>query len=278
MAPGFVKYSIFTVQPMQLSAIYRYPVKSAKGHALDSATMDRFGIAGDRRWMLVDASGRFCSQRNLPHMALLGAEPSEEGLRLTYDGAHCDVAIPDPRGERVIARVWEDTVVAPVADAPVNSWLSDIFAQPLRLVYYPDDALRGVEPGYAPSSQLVNFADGFPLLLVSEASLELLNTRLEQPVPMDRFRPNLVLSGAEPNAEDGWKVLRIGAVEVRLVKACSRCAVPSIDQQTADRDPDINRALAEYRRRDGVIYFGMNAIAPPGAMFRVGDEATVIQA
>lgn len=260
---------------MQVSALYRYPLKSAQGHALERAEVDRFGLVGDRRWMLVDDSGRFFSQRRLPRMALLRVLVTANGLQLGFGDETREVLQPDPRGERVIASVWEDTVVAPLADAQTNAWLSDCFGESMRLVYYPDDALRGVEPGYAPTSQLVAFADGFPLLIVTEASLELLNSKLAAPVPMDRFRPNLVIAGSTPHAEDGWTSLRVGTTPLKLVKPCSRCAVPSIDQRSAKFDPEINRVLAQYRRQNGVIYFGMNGIAPAGATFCVGDAVEV---
>jgi uncharacterized protein YcbX len=263
---------------LSLTQIYCYPVKSARGHGLPSAVMDRFGLIGDRRWMLVDAAGRFVSQRSLPALALLEVEPRESGLRLAMGGESIDVATPEPRGERVIARVWEDTLVAPLADGATNAWLSHHFDQPLRLVHYPDDALRPVEPGYAPTTQLVSFADGYPLLIISQASLDALNERLPEAVPMDRFRPNLVIGGSGAHAEDDWQRLRIGSAEVTLVKPCSRCAIPGIDQQTAERDPHINRELAAYRRRGGVIYFGVNAIAAPGAAFSVGDPVEVLTA
>ena len=262
---------------MHLAAIYRYPLKSARGHRLDSAVMDRFGLAGDRRWMLVDARGRFLSQRSLARMALLEVECTDAGLRLRFDGASVEATQPDPVGERVLATVWNDSVATVLADAAVNDWLSAALGQPIRLVYYPDDALRGVDPDYAPPGQLVSFADGFPLLLVTEAALTALNQRLPTPVPMDRFRPNLVIAGAAAHAEDGWQQIRIGDAIVDLVKPCSRCAVPGIDQQTAERDPHINRALADYRRRDGVIFFGMNAIAAAGARFAVGDPVEIVR-
>jgi len=263
---------------MELAAIYRYPLKSARGHALDSCAMDRFGLAGDRRWMLVDDGGRFVSQRRLPALACLEVAPTDAGLRLEFDGETMDVDEPSPGGECVISTVWEDTVVAPVAAQAANRWLSGHFGESLRLVHFPPNALRGVEPGYAPSSQLVAFSDGYPLLIVTEASLDELNRRLPEPVPMDRFRPNLVLRGADAHAEDGWRRIRIGTAEVALVKPCSRCAIPGIDQQTGERDPHINRALAAYRRRGGVIYFGMNAVAAPGAQFRVGDRVEILEA
>jgi uncharacterized protein YcbX len=261
---------------LELASIHRYPLKSARGHSVDSAVMDRFGLAGDRRWMLVDETGRFQSQRRLPAMARLGVEVMEGGLRLRWDTDAIEVAQPDPRGTCVIAAVWEDTVVAPVVDDDVNAWISGRLGEPLRLVFCPDTALRGVEAGYAPSNQLVAFADGYPLLVVTQASLDALNERLEAPVPMDRFRPNLVIRGATPHAEDDWRRLRVGSAEVQLVKPCSRCAIPSIDQHSGARDPAINGALAAYRRRDGIIYFGVNAVAASGAAFHVGDAVTVL--
>ncbi|MEE4279530.1 MAG: MOSC N-terminal beta barrel domain-containing protein [Halieaceae bacterium] len=261
---------------LRLASIHCYPLKSARGHTLSDAVMDRFGIAGDRRWMLVDSAGRFHSQRRLPALALLDAAPRDGGLRLSWQGESIDVDQPSASGECVIATVWEDTVVAPLAAAAVNTWLSERLGEDLRLVYFPPTALRGVEPGYAPSNQLLAFSDGYPLLVVCEASLDALNERLATPVAMDRFRPNLVISGAEAHAEDGWRRIRIGEAEVRLVKPCSRCAIPGINQQTAERDPEVNRALAAYRRCDGVIYFGMNAVAATGDRFSVGDIVEVL--
>ncbi len=260
---------------LNLTALYQYPMKSARGRALATATLDQFGLAGDRRWMLVDDAGRFVSQRDLAPMALLGVEPTETGVQLSWQGETFETAQPDGRGECVIAKVWNDTVVSPVADAAANTWLSARLGQSVRLVYCPDTALRGVDADYA-TGKLVAYADGFPLLIVGQSSLDQLNERLARPVPMDRFRPNLVIGGAAPHAEDGWRRLRVGDAELEIVKPCSRCVMPSIDQATATRDPDINRALAAYRRRDGVIYFGMNAIVVRGSALNVGDVVEVL--
>ena len=259
-----------------LSAIYRYPVKSARGHALHTAAMDRFGLAGDRRWMLVDESGRFQSQRRLPSLALLDAEITADGLRLRFGEGEIHLSTPDPRGPRVLASVHKDTLMCPVAEDAVNAWLSEMLGEPLRLVHCPESARRGVDPDYATAGERLAFADGFPLLLISESSLAYLNERLPAPAPMDRFRPNLVIRDVEAHAEDQWRRIRVGQTPVRVVKPCSRCVIPSIDQQTAKRDPHINRALAKYRRRDGVIYFGMNALAPAGARFTVGDPVALV--
>jgi uncharacterized protein YcbX len=261
---------------MHLSAIYRYPIKSARGHYLDSAVMDRFGIVGDRRWMLVDAAGRFLSQRRDAALARLEVEPLDGALMLRFDGEELRVEQPTPPAQRLLVTVWDSGVAALLADARANAWLSERFGAGTRLVYCPDDALRGADPDYAPLGQLIAFSDGFPLLLVSSAAVDALNERLPAPVSMDRFRPNLVVSGAPAHAEDGWRRLRIGDAELALVKPCSRCVIPSIDQQTGARDPHINRALAAYRRRDGIVYFGMNAVATPGTRFEVGDALEVL--
>jgi uncharacterized protein YcbX len=140
----------------------------------------------------------------------------------------------------------------------------------------PDDARRRVQPLYARRGETVSFADGFPLLLISQASLDDLNARLDQPVPMNRFRPNLVVSGCEAFDEDRWQRIRIGTLEFDVAKPCSRCVMPSIDQATAQRDPQINRVLASYRRRDGQVYFGQNLLYPEYGSLAVGDTLEVL--
>lgn len=265
---------------MNLSAIYRYPVKSARGQELATAVLDRFGIAGDRRWMLIDDAGQFYSQRRAPNMALLEVVSIADGLRLSFAGDSCEVRTPGQHSTQVLATVWGHSMPAYCADAAVNAWLSRCLRASLRLVYCPEEASRPVDSAYLADTRIaeqhVSFADGFPLLIVCEASLEDLNARLPNPVPMDRFRPNIVIRGASPYAEDGWRRLRIGATTLAIVKPCSRCAIPSIDQHTAERDSTINPVLASYRRRDGVIYFGMNALVLAGEGFSVGDTAEVL--
>ena len=261
---------------MRLSAIYRYPLKSARGEALRSARLDAFGIAGDRRWMLVDANGEFVSQRQLAVLALLGARTDGAGLQLAFAGERREFAPPAAQAPRVTVDIWGDRVPALTAGAAANAWISRCTGRQLRLVYLPEDAQRHADPDYAPAGQRVAFSDGFPLLVVTQASLDDLNTRLERPVPMDRFRPNLVIDGATPFAEDGWRRLRIGDTVIELVKPCSRCVIPSIDQATGGRDAAINRVLAGYRRRGGVVYFGMNALGPAGARLAVADKVAVL--
>ncbi len=241
--------------------------------------MDRFGLAGDRRWMLVDSEGQFYSQRRAPDMALLDVALREDGLSLSYAGESIEVSTPRTGDREISSTVWGHTMLARGVDPRVDTWLSHRLGADLRLVFCPEDASRSVDSVYLPDAkreQHVAFADGFPLLIVSQASLDDLNTRLNNPVPMDRFRPNLVVGGSDPFAEDEWRNLRIGSTTLAIVKPCSRCAIPSIDQQTAARDPEINRVLASYRRREGVIYFGMNAIVTGGGEFTIGERVTVL--
>ena len=259
-----------------MSAIYRYPLKSARGHSLQDARTDAFGIEGDRRWMLVDERGVFVSQRTMAAMALLEVMPTHDGLLLAYRGAQVTVALPAPDAARESVQVWSDHLEGLVAASAANHWLSQQFGVPLRLVYCPEDARRPVDPHYAAEGARVAFPDGFPLLVITQASLDDLNRRLPAPVPMDRFRPNLVIGGADAFDEDHWSRLRIGDAQIDLVKPCSRCVVPSIDQATGERDGSINRVLAGFRRRDGQIYVGMNALAPAGARLRVGDPVAVL--
>jgi uncharacterized protein YcbX len=263
---------------LRLSSIVVYPVKSCTGIEVDAAAVDRFGLRGDRRWMLVDTGGRFLSQRELPSLALIGASPLPDGgLLLTQGGSRCPVAVPGPGEPPVEVEIWQDRVMAVDAGDGAAAWLSEVVERDCRLIYMPEECHRPVDPAYARGGETVSFADGFPLLLTTEASLAALNARLEQPVPMNRFRPNLVVSGCQPFAEDDWCRIRIGTVEFALAKPCSRCVVPSIDQATGSRDPAISRVLAGFRRFDGQILFGQNLLQAGNGVLRRGDRVERIE-
>ncbi|WP_116368094.1 MOSC domain-containing protein [Parahaliea mediterranea] len=272
---------------MHLSEIHIYPVKSCGGIALEAVQLDRFGPAGDRRWMVVDEAGGFLSQRQLPAMALLRVAPRDDGsLHLQCagdlgDGGHCEVPLPGEAAPLRPVTVWSDTVLARDAGDGAAAWLTGVLGRACRLVYMPPDCERRVDGAYARHGQAVGFADGFPLLLIADASLGELNLRLaadgKPAVPMNRFRPNLVVSGCAPFAEDGWRRLRIGALEFEVAKPCARCAIPSIDQATGQRDPHINRALAAFRRVGGEILFGQNLLYRAAGALALGDTVTVLE-
>jgi uncharacterized protein YcbX len=240
-------------------------------------SFDRFGPVGDRRWMIIDASYRFVSQRENARIAKLEATPEASGLRLALGNSSISVPTPPDQGRRDVV-VWEDRVSAVDAGNEVAEWLSAHFEQSLRLVHMPDASHRYVDGSYATEGETVSFADGFPVLLVSAAAVEMLNDRLSRPVGVDRFRPNLVVSGCEPHAEDHWKNIRIGSMEFVVAKPCARCVMPSIDQNSGERDSEILRVLASYRRRDDrQVYFGQNLLYRGTGSVAVGDSVELLQ-
>ena len=259
-----------------VQSLHIYPVKSARGLEVKSSGLDRFGLEGDRRWMLTDSEGRFVTQRELPELTELQVDVSPAGLVLKRGNA--DIAVPIPEtSARVPVTVWEDTVSAADAGDAAAGWLATVFQRPLRLVYMPDDSRRAVDPDYAKDGETVSFADGFPLLLVSAASAVYLNQRLAQPVGLDRFRPNIVVAGCPAHAEDQWQRLRIGEMVFTVAKSCSRCVVPSLDQNTGARHPELLRVLADYRRGPGrKVYFGQNLVYQGSGHLRVGDAVEVL--
>jgi uncharacterized protein YcbX len=259
-----------------LSEITIYPVKSCAGIALSTVALDRFGPAGDRRWLVVDASGDFLSQRQLAAMALVATRWTAGELYLGSGESGLRIPVPGPSATRRPVQIWGETVAADDAGDEAAAWLSRALAVACRLVYMADETVRPVDTDYAAADETVSFADGFPLLLISQASLDDLNTRLAQPVPMNRFRPNLVVSGCEAYAEDRWQRIRIGAVEFDCAKPCSRCVMPSIDQASGQRDTRINRVLASYRRVDGKVYFGQNLLYQNPGRLQLGATVEVL--
>ena len=262
---------------MTLTGIYLYPVKSMAGVSVDTVALDRFGPVGDRRWMVIDERGRFLTQRELPDMALIRPSAREKTLLLQCGESSIVVEQPEAdHGERRV-QVWNDQVRALDAGDPAADWLSEQLGRPARLVHMPEYSTRLVDGLYARAGETVSFADGFPVLLISQASLDDLNSRLPTPVPMNRFRPNLVVEGCPPFGEDRWKRIRIGDIEFEVAKPCSRCAIPSIVQETAGRDPHINRTLASFRRTVGQIYFGQNLLYRDTGQLSVGDPLEVLE-
>jgi len=259
-----------------VQSLHIYPVKSARAVGLESAVLDRFGLRGDRRWMLTDPEGCFVTQRAVPQLTELQVEVTADGLVLRRADSQIAVSVPK-HASRVPVTVWGDTVSAADAGDAVADWLATEFQRTLRLVYMPVVSHRAVDPDYASAGETVSFADGFPLLLVSAAAVDPLNQRLTQPVGLDRFRPNIVVAGCSPHAEDGWNSLRIGEMTFTVAKPCSRCVVPSLDQRTGARHPELLRALADYRRgSDGKIYFGQNLVYQGSGRLRVGDSVEVL--
>lgn len=271
---------------MHLAAIYVYPVKGCRGFAVASRALDGLGFAGDRRFMIVDATGKFLTQRTHAQLARVDALLEADRLRLSRDDAG-SVSVPlEEKGAPLrTVRIWQsEGLSAEDCGAEASAWLSPLLGQEAHLVRIGPAFLRPVKPSKARPGDLVAFADGYPFMGISEASLAELNRRLaesgEPPVPMDRFRPNLVFSGAGAHAEDTWPRVKIGKVTLRAAGPCGRCIVTTTDQRTGQRGKEPLRTLAQYRRDatdPSDVNFGQNFIhEDKEGELRVGDPVVPI--
>lgn len=268
-----------------ISSLTRYPIKSAAGIDVSEARLDDFGLWMDRRWMLIDPTGRFITQRQLPRLALLQTALAEDGtLQLRYgDHEPLTVPIPGPGAPTCEAEVWGDRCEARLANVAHHQWLRDALGVACRLAFMPESTRRPVTTSSSTYVDLsddgarVSFSDGYPLLLISEASLEDLNRRLDAPVPMNRFRPNIVVRGCAPYAEDDWRRIRVGELEFDVVKPCSRCSITTTDQADATRGAEPLRTLATYRKVGQKVMFGQNMIHRGAGVVRVGDAIEVLR-
>jgi uncharacterized protein YcbX len=263
---------------LRLDSISIFPLKSGAPVARSHAEVEPHGLAGDRRWMVVDPSGRFVTGRQTPALVLVRATPLEHALRLEASGQPAlEVAIPGYGAPRQAVTVWDDTIDA-VRATQADAWLTAVLGREVRLVHFDARAQRAVAAAYGAPGDVVAFADGFPLLLISQASLDGLNARLAAPVPMLRFRPNLVVSGCAPHAEDAWKRIRVGALELDVVKPCTRCVFTTVDPASGAFDAlgEPLRTLKTYRRSPSGITFGQNLIARTRGSLRVGDPVEVL--
>jgi uncharacterized protein YcbX len=265
---------------MLLTAIHIYPVKSLAGISLTESVVESRGLRYDRRWMLVTPEGKFLTQREYPAMALIGTA-IEPPFLVLFDrsnpndriGVPLEITAAGLSGLEV--EVWDDRCGAVLVSTDADLWLSSKLNAPVQLVGMPDTTSRAADRRYAPEGQMVSFADGYPFLIIGEASLADLNSRLEIPVPMNRFRPNLVFSGGTPFCEDGWRDFTIGDQPFCAVKPCARCIMTTIDQQTSTKNAEPLRTLASYRKQENKVLFGQNVIwmgKENEATIKVSDE------
>lgn len=268
---------------MRLSALYLHPLKSSASLPVASLDIEPRGPRFDRRWLVVDADGRFITARAVAELVLVRAEPLGAGLRLSAPGmAPLDVAVPSTEAPRIPVTVWKDAIVAPRADPAADAWLSAVLQREVRLVHMDDAARRSVDPDYGRDGDEVSFADGYPLLVISQAALDGLNGRLAEagrpPVTMTHFRPNLVVDGVDAHAEDGWRRVRIGGIDFDAVKPCTRCVFTTVDPVLGRRrdDGEPLNILKDYRRTPAGITFGMNLIARGTGALHVGDAVEVV--
>lgn len=267
---------------MFLSALYRYPVKSGQAQSLSDSPVDLLGLQGDRRWLVVEAgNGRFLTQRAWPQLSQLTARYGAAG-QLLLEGpglAPLEVAVPAADDDLRGVTIWRDTLRVPDAGDAAAAWLSELLGKPVRLVYCPEQRARYLPSGYGLNSDRAAFPDGFPLLLIGQGSLDELNRRIGREMEMLRFRPNLVVIGAEAFAEDGWKRIRIGQMTFRLLKPSVRCIFTTLDPRTGERSADREplATLKTFREREGDVLFGQNLAADGAGQISVGMKVEVLE-
>jgi uncharacterized protein YcbX len=261
---------------IRLSGLTIYPIKSARGIPLEGSEVDQFGLRYDRRWMVVNPSGEFLSQRTHPRLALIVPQIDGDTLRITApEMPPLELPLRPKDTVRSRVAVWGDICSAAWLGEDAAGWFSDFLDCVCSLVHMPDSVVRPADPELAPLETRVSFADGFPFLLISEESLADLNRRMTHPLPMNRFRPNLVVAGGEPYGEDEWHRIEIGGIPMRVVKPCGRCVVTTTDQATAERGKEPLRTLATYRNWGGEVMFGQNVVHENQGRLSLGDSVRV---
>ncbi len=269
---------------MYLSEINIYPIKSLAGISLKESKIERRGLEFDRRWLLIDEHNKFLTQREFPKMATVKVEILDDGLQVLYEGSHLLIPFKPPTDETEIVKIWSNRCPAKIYEDAVNEWFSDVLQTNCRLAVMPEETQRKVNYFYkVKTDDHVSFADAHPFLIIGENSLADLNSRLENDLPMNRFRPNFVVSDSEAFAEDSWKKIKIGETVFHGVKPCARCVITTIEQTTGEKQGvEPLKTLAKFRipKRSikKKILFGQNLIAEcEGDILRVGDMIEVLE-
>lgn len=237
------------------------------------------GFEHDRRWMLVDENNLFISQREIAEMALIRPEITDTGIKVTYLRNNSSITIPfQPQtNEFAEMQIWDDTCTGQFVNAEVDHWFSDILGFKCRLAYMPEDTRRITDQRYTPANSITSFADAYPFLLISQASLDDLNKKLAEPIPMNRFRPNIVFIGGEPFCEDLMHSIKISNIVFHGVKLCARCNIPTINQDTGVQGKEPTKTLARYRFKNNKIMFGQNLIHEGIGQIAIGDTIEVLK-
>ncbi|ULQ52819.1 MOSC domain-containing protein [Flavihumibacter fluvii] len=259
---------------LEVSELFIYPIKSLGGIAVQQTFLTDRGFQYDRRWLLVDDNNIFLTQRDNPKMALLQTVLGDTGLSVFQKhNPNQSLHIPFDlmSTETVSVTIWEDTCLAQLVNPEVDQWFSQALNMNCHLVYMPDHSRREVDPRYATQNELTSFSDGYPTLIIGQASLDDLNARLPTPVPINRFRPNIVFTGGQPYEEDKLTAFQIKGINFSGVKLCGRCMITTINQETAETGKDPLRTLAGYRLQNNNVMFGMNLLHEGTGWISVGD-------
>lgn len=264
---------------MFVQDLYIYPIKSLGGIKMKSSLALQRGFEFDRRLMLIDENGRFITQRVYSQLALLQTGIAEAGILITHkQHPELNTIVPfnHTREETITVSIWDDTVEAFHLNEELDEWFSAFLQFPCRLIYLPEDGTRAVDTRYAENGEQVSFADAFPYLLIGQASLDDLNTRLTEAVPMDRFRPSIVVAGSPAFDEDTWKEIKIGEVRFKVAKPCARCVLTTVNQETGIKGKEPLLTLSRYRTANNKVLFGQNLIALNEGIIKEGDQLEVL--
>ncbi|HWZ14263.1 MAG TPA: MOSC N-terminal beta barrel domain-containing protein [Mucilaginibacter sp.] len=262
---------------LQISGLYIYPIKSLAGIAVKEAEVTATGFKHDRRWMLVDVNNRFISQREVPQLALLQVAIEQGALRVTDKVKGDSIAIPfKSSGVETTVTIWDDNCTGEYVSKEIDEWFTAMLSLNCRLVYMPDTSKRLVDQRYAPGNAITSFSDAYPFLIIGQASLNDLNSRLGEALPINRFRPNMVFTGGEPYEEDLFAHFKIGDINFYGVKLCDRCVMTTIDQNSLAKAKEPLKTLAEYRKKNNKILFGQNLVHDGDGVVAIGDHLQII--
>jgi uncharacterized protein YcbX len=261
-----------------LSEINIYPIKSLAGISLQSAIVEERGLKYDRRWVLVDETNTFFTQRDFPEMALTKVSVDKNGLILSHKTKIVEpLLVPfdfeHSKKDQVV--IWDDTVIGEFYNKKIDEWFSEIIGIKCHLVKMPESTKRVVDESYA-KNKIVSFADGYPFMIIGQSSLDDLNSRMEVSLPMNRFRTNFVFTGGKPFEEDNWKKFKVGEVLFEAVKPCARCVITTTDQETAERADEPLFTLSKFRKVNNKVMFGMNLICESSGKVSVNDKITLL--
>ena len=263
---------------LTLSEINIYPIKSLGGISLQSSVVEERGLKYDRRWVLVDESNKFITQRDFPEMALIKVSVEQDGLKLqhktkTIESLFIRFEFTHSKRDKVV--IWDDKVTGEFYNSRVDNWFSEIIGIKCHLVKMPESTKRAVDKYYA-KNKIVSFADGYPFLIIGQASLNDLNSKMGVALPMNRFRTNFVFTGGKPFEEDEWKKIKINGVEFDVIKPCARCIITTVNHSTGKKEEEPLVTLAKYRKVNGSVLFGQNMVTDNYGQIEVGSEIEVL--
>ncbi|HSN09287.1 MAG TPA: MOSC N-terminal beta barrel domain-containing protein [Hanamia sp.] len=266
---------------LSVSHLLIYPIKSLHGIAIQSASLTDRGLEHDRRFLLIDKNNRFLTQREFPKMALLQTAIEEDNLFVFQKDSFKNKLVlplaPEPSNEKIVVRIWDDDCEAMLMTKEVNEWFSSQLGIGCSLVYMQDTTERRVDPKYAINNDITSFSDAYPILIIGQASLNDLNSRLTNPLPVNRFRPNIVFTGGTPYEEDGMEHFRINHLDFYGVKPSARCVITTTNQETGIAGKEPLKTLATYRSKNNKVYFGQNVLMKGEGKINVGDPIEIVR-